>query len=231
MVNENQLNTEKMSATTSQLDKSVSVSEQELQDTLQDFLEENEKKPSPSIWNIRTVAGLALVFTAFAYIGHSVVTELLGLGSLPFIGGMIQFMPYVGGALLAVTLLAMFKSSGKKRKDQKQEEQVRVKETYDKLDQFLYSEKEQKYGKKKSRDFRQNLYAFPAENKLMKSRTDSKLAGVCGGLAKYLGMNSTIVRILFLVAFFMSSGTALLAYIAMAIVMPKEPISLMDDFN
>ncbi|PKD45354.1 PspC domain-containing protein [Rhodohalobacter barkolensis] len=65
----------------------------------------------------------------------------------------------------------------------------------------------------------------------MKSRTDSKIAGVCGGLAKYLGMNSTVVRILFLVAFFMSSGTALLAYIAMSIVMPKEPISLMDDFN
>mgnify|MGYP000323527914 CR=1 FL=1 len=220
-----------MSTKTSPIDSSIAVSDRELQSTLQEFLEENEKKPTPSIWNIRTITGLSLVFTAFAYIGHSVATELLGLGSLPFIGGLIQFMPYIGGALLAVTLLAMFKKSGDKKKMTEAIEEEQVKETYDKLDQFLYNEKERTYKKSKSKTSQSEIYAYSSSNKLMKSRTDSKISGVCGGLAKYLGMNSTIVRILFLVALFMSSGTAILAYIAMAIVMPKEPISLMDDFN
>lgn len=220
-----------MSTKTSYTDASVQVSDKELQNTLQDFLEENEKKPTPSIWNIRTIAGLAMVFTAFAYIGHSVATEILGLGSLPFIGGLIQFMPYIGGALLGITLLTMFKKSGDKKKEKKADEEEQMKETYDKLDQFLYSEKERSSGKRRTKYSQNTVYSYSGENKLMKSRTDSKIAGVCGGLAKYLGMNSTVVRILFLVAFFMSSGTALLAYIAMSIVMPKEPISLMDDFN
>lgn len=220
-----------MSTKTSYTDASVQVSDKELQNTLQDFLEENEKKPTPSIWNIRTIAGLAMVFTAFAYIGHSVATEVLGLGSLPFIGGLIQFMPYIGGALLGITLLTMFKKSGDKKKEKKADEEEQMKETYDKLDQFLYSEKERSSGKRRTKYSQNTVYSYSGENKLTKSRTDSKIAGVCGGLAKYLGMNSTVVRILFLVAFFMSSGTALLAYIAMSIVMPKEPISLMDDFN
>ena len=220
-----------MSTKSSPIESSVAVSDRELQSTLQEFLEENEKKPTPSIWNIRTITGLAMVFTAFAYIGHSVATEVLGLGSLPFIGGLIQFMPYIGGALLAVTLLAMFKKTGDKKKRDEAIEEEQVKETYDKLDQFLYSEKERSFKKGKRNSSKSEIYSYSSSNKLMKSRTDSKISGVCGGLAKYLGMNSTVVRILFLVAFFMSSGTAILAYIAMAIVMPKEPINLMDDFN
>jgi len=219
-----------MSTKTSHIESTVAVSDKELQNTLQNFLEENEPKPTRSIWNVRTITGLAMIFAAFAFVGHTVATEVIGLTSSPFIIGLIQFMPYVGGAILAITLLAMFKKSGQKKREARAEENEQVKQTYDKLDQFLYSEKEQKTRKRKKTGVK-DLYSVSAENKLMKSRTDSKIAGVCGGLAKYLGMNSTIVRILFLVALFMSSGTAILAYIAMSIVMPKEPVDLMDDFN
>ncbi|WP_245683928.1 PspC domain-containing protein [Rhodohalobacter halophilus] len=217
-----------MSTKTSHIDSSVAVSDQELQSTLHSFLEENEQKPTPGIWNIRTITGLAMIFAAFAYVGHTVATELIGFTSSPFMVGLIQFMPYVGGALLAITLLTMFKKSGQKKKIEQAVEDEQVQQTYDKLDQFLYSDKERK---KQTRTKRKTDYSVTSENKLMKSRTDTKIAGVCGGLAKYLGMNSTIVRILFVVAFLMSSGTAVLAYIAMSIVMPKEPVTLMDDFN
>ncbi len=36
--------------------------------------------------------------------------------------------------------------------------------------------------------------------KLTRSTTDRKIAGVCGGLAEYLNIDATVVRILFLVA-------------------------------
>jgi len=60
------------------------------------------------------------------------------------------------------------------------------------------------------------------EKKLYKSRTDSKVSGVCGGIAKYFGFDSTLVRVAWIVFSFMG-GSGLLAYIICAIVMPREP--------
>ena len=60
------------------------------------------------------------------------------------------------------------------------------------------------------------------EKKLYRSRTDKKVCGVCGGLAKYLNMDVSIMRIiaLFLVLF---AGGGLLAYLICALVIPEEP--------
>ncbi|MGQ9888553.1 MAG: PspC domain-containing protein [Aggregatilineales bacterium] len=58
--------------------------------------------------------------------------------------------------------------------------------------------------------------------RLYRSRTDRQLAGVCGGLGDYLGIDSTLVRIAFIVlALF--SGPGLLLYLILAIVVPDEP--------
>lgn len=58
--------------------------------------------------------------------------------------------------------------------------------------------------------------------KLYKSDVDRKLCGVCGGIAEYLGIDSTIVRLIWvvLVVFF---GTRILAYIISALVIPDYP--------
>lgn len=45
--------------------------------------------------------------------------------------------------------------------------------------------------------------------------------GVCSGLANYFDMDPTVMRILFLVAFFMF-GTGGLLYVILAIVMPEK---------
>lgn len=57
--------------------------------------------------------------------------------------------------------------------------------------------------------------------KLYKSRTDKKICGVCGGLADYLGMDSTIVRLIMALVI-LCAGAGLLAYIIAALVMPFE---------
>jgi phage shock protein C len=56
------------------------------------------------------------------------------------------------------------------------------------------------------------------DKKLTKSSTDRKICGVCGGIAEYLNMDPTIVRLLFVLLAFTSVG--IVAYLAMAIVMP-----------
>ena len=58
--------------------------------------------------------------------------------------------------------------------------------------------------------------------KLYKSRTDKKLSGVCGGLAVYFGVDSTLIRAGWVI-FSLMGGSGLLAYIICAIVMPDEP--------
>lgn len=60
------------------------------------------------------------------------------------------------------------------------------------------------------------------QKKLYRSRTDKKIAGVCGGMADYLNIDVTIIRLIcaLLVVF---TGVGLLAYIVCALVMPEEP--------
>lgn len=58
--------------------------------------------------------------------------------------------------------------------------------------------------------------------RLYKSRTDKKLLGVCGGIAQYFGIDSTLVRLACVLLFF-AWGTGVLAYLLAALVMPAEP--------
>lgn len=59
--------------------------------------------------------------------------------------------------------------------------------------------------------------------KLYKSNTDKKISGVCGGIAEYFEIDSTIIRILWvMLALFVGSG--ILAYIIAALVMPNHPV-------
>jgi len=216
---------------TNQMEKTLHISDHELHSTLNDFLEEKEKKPKQSIWNFSTIAGLVLILTSATFVGNLVSTQLLGLGSIPFINAMMQAAPYVGGAILAFLIIGMFSRSKSKRIEEKQE-QERVKETYDKLDKFLYTEQEKKTKKReKSNAGTFDKFKVGVSNRLMKSRTDKKLAGVCGGLAKHLGVSSTLLRLLFVAAIILGWGSFILVYIALAFVMPKEPIYEMDDFN
>jgi phage shock protein C len=58
----------------------------------------------------------------------------------------------------------------------------------------------------------------------VKSRTNRKLAGVCGGIGEYFGIDPTIVRIAFVIALIAGQGMALPIYLILAFVMPKpEP--------
>ena len=60
------------------------------------------------------------------------------------------------------------------------------------------------------------------EKKLYRSKTDKKLCGVCGGLAEYFGIDSTIVRLLLVLAV-VCAGVGGLAYIIAALVIPEQP--------
>lgn len=62
------------------------------------------------------------------------------------------------------------------------------------------------------------------EKKLYKSKTDKKLCGVCSGIAKYFGIDPTIVRLGAIVLSLVTAVvTGLIAYLICALVIPDEP--------
>jgi phage shock protein C len=60
------------------------------------------------------------------------------------------------------------------------------------------------------------------EKKLFRSTKDKKLCGVCAGIAAYLNMDPTIVRLIWAVAV-LFAGCGILAYIIAALVIPANP--------
>jgi phage shock protein C len=59
--------------------------------------------------------------------------------------------------------------------------------------------------------------------RLYRSRTDSVLGGVCGGIADYLDVDPSIVRIIWAVLGIVTGGVFVVLYIVMWIVVPEAP--------
>lgn len=59
--------------------------------------------------------------------------------------------------------------------------------------------------------------------KLYRSRTDKKVTGLCGGLAEVLNVDATLLRLLTVVAVFITSGSLILLYFIASFIVPKEP--------
>ena len=66
------------------------------------------------------------------------------------------------------------------------------------------------------------------EKKLYRSRNEKQVCGVCAGVAKYLGMDVSIMRlIVVLLTLFVGGG--LIAYIICALVIPEEPENIVEE--
>jgi phage shock protein C len=61
--------------------------------------------------------------------------------------------------------------------------------------------------------------------RLFRSRKERMIAGVCGGIGEYFGIDPTIVRLLFVLGILMG-GPGLLAYLILMIVVPEEPLDV-----
>ncbi len=60
------------------------------------------------------------------------------------------------------------------------------------------------------------------QDQLTRSQSDRMVAGVCGGLATYIGIDPTLVRLAF-VLLSLASGIGLAMYLILWVVMPKGP--------
>ncbi len=73
------------------------------------------------------------------------------------------------------------------------------------------------------------------QSRMVRSETDRMIAGVCGGLAAYLGVDPVLVRLAFVILF-LASGIGLAIYAILWIVVPtpsrvQPEIRLVDEMN
>lgn len=61
------------------------------------------------------------------------------------------------------------------------------------------------------------------KRKLYKSEDNRLICGVCGGLGEFLGVDATIVRLIW-VLLTLLGGSGVLLYLIAAILIPREPL-------
>lgn len=64
------------------------------------------------------------------------------------------------------------------------------------------------------------------EKKLYRSTTNKTIAGVCAGLAEYLNIDPTIVRVIW--ALVGLTGGGIIAYLVCALIIPEKPSNIID---
>jgi phage shock protein PspC (stress-responsive transcriptional regulator) len=60
---------------------------------------------------------------------------------------------------------------------------------------------------------------------LTRSASNRMIAGLCAGLGEYLSIDPTIVRLLFVLGFFLTGPGVLLAYLIMAVIIPQDAVA------
>jgi phage shock protein C len=66
---------------------------------------------------------------------------------------------------------------------------------------------------------------MPSYKQLQRSRTDKYIGGVCGGAARYLGVDPVAVRVAVVLLAFVSGGLGVVGYLVAWLLMPEEPAS------
>ena len=61
------------------------------------------------------------------------------------------------------------------------------------------------------------------DKRLYRSRDNRMIGGVCAGLGEYIGMDPTVVRLIFVVGALLGFGSLVLVYLVMLLVIPEKP--------
>lgn len=163
-----------------------------------DALSLDDEASEKSVLNLQTVSGLILILTGLVYL----LMEL-GVGA-PYSPGLAIVFPWLVGTIVIVTGVGVLA--------------WRYVPSVSSSSHLLQNPM-------RAESDSPNDDGRPVSSpRLARSRTDNRLLGVCGGIAHYLDLDPTLVRIAFVIGtiFF---GPLLIAYFGLAFAMPKAPPS------
>jgi len=70
-----------------------------------------------------------------------------------------------------------------------------------------------------------------ASKQLTRSPDDRWIAGICGGLGEYTGVDATLIRVVLLVATILGAGSLIVIYLVCWLLIPKAPIVAVPAFR
>ena len=65
--------------------------------------------------------------------------------------------------------------------------------------------------------------------RLYRSSDNAMLAGVCGGIGEYIGIDPTLIRLIWVVVTLLSAGLGIVGYVLALVIMPQRPEALEGD--
>ena len=175
-------------------------SEDVTDDDIEAFLEEREEDKEGGFWNLPTVAGMSIISVGVAYL-----LQQMGL-SLPLdFSALVSALPWFAGALIILLGFGVLSwTPNRKKKKEKERAKKRAASSAAKV----------------ARESETSRDSSTSRRRLVKSKTNKKLAGVAGGLGEYFGVDPTLIRIGFVIATVFGGGfPAIPVYIVLAIIM------------
>jgi phage shock protein C len=185
-------------------------------DDIADFLYAKEaEEEKPGFWNLPTIAGLSTIGVGSAYL-----LQELGLFASGF-----DFSALVGPWLIGVLIIllgfgVLSWSPDRKRRKRRQRKKAARRRARQQSGRPSSRSERRRERKAERRAERQERFA-ERRSKFVKSRTNRKLFGVCGGIGEALGIDPTLVRIAFVIALIAAGGTAIPIYLLLAWLMPN----------
>lgn len=189
------------------------ISDEEIEVYLS-HLEDQEE----SYWNFSTLAGLALIVVGVVYL-----LEQLGLAEGVGVSLIANMLPWLAGVLIILVGFGMLSwNDGRGTPavtsggggDSNDTDETRSSPSSEKTERTMNSDIS-----RAARDLVDAVRRTLTEKRLTKSR-DKKISGVCGGLAEYLGVDPTLMRIAWVAAAVFGLGSAVLIYLVLMLVMP-----------
>lgn len=172
-------------------------------DDIEAFLEEREEKKEQGFWNLPTIAGLSIISVGIAYL-----LQQIGI-ALPFnFAALVAALPWLAGVLIILIGFGVLSWTPRRKR---RKEKLKAKE----LERRAVTPTVAAKVEPEIKELRTGT-----KRRLTKSRTNKKLAGVCGGLGEYFGIDPTLIRIGFVIATVFGGGfPAIPLYIVLAIIM------------
>ncbi len=172
------------------------IPDEEVEDYLAAMPEEETKR---RFWNLPNIAGLSILAVGLAYL-----LQQLGLwqGGVD-VSFLVSMLPWIGILLILLIGTGLLQRSSSAR---------------------VSTSKPRRNTRKKRRKPRNTFAATSSHRKRLTKSRDRKIAGVCGGIAEYFGLDPTLVRAIFALGMFISGGQLILLYFFLAFIMPRpEP--------
>ena len=218
------------------------------EEDVEEFLDEQEvedelKEKKPGFLNLQTGSGLAIIIIGMIYLMQQVGFFPLGFA----LGGLVAFLPWLAGILIILTgfgVLSWSPSRRRRKARQKARERRARRERQRKTmgrgrsrqtasRSFEEAKKSARKAAREAERMASRAASLSSQRRsrtrkrLAKSRKNKKIAGVAAGIADFLGIDATLVRIAFVIGAIFGSGVTIPLYLILSFVLPAA--EAMDD--